>query len=524
MTTELLAPLDLAFWHLESPDHPMHLGALAVFDAAPGAGAAADDEALVELLATRAAAVPRLRMRVRDVLLPVGGAAWSVDKDFDVRRHVRHLELPPGDFAEETARLAGELMERPLERGIPPWEMYVLTGGGGAQAGRSFAVLVKLHHALADGMRAVAIGAGIFDQIADARAAGIRRARPAPPRSWLPGPWQVADRARDRIGELGRALGIGASVVRASRLDLRATTALVAGSSGTRRLATAVLALEDVRRVRKEHGGTVNDVLLATVAGALRRWMLERGERLPDCDPRTDPRALVPVSGRRPSRARQGAGAGGSSGSGNMFSAYLLGLPVSEPDPLSRLTAVREAMDRNKKDGPSRGPGAVALLAGQLHPLAHRLGAPLAGNAARILFDVLVTSVPLPRATLSFGGCPLREIYPMAPLARGQSLAVGLTTYGGQVHVGLVADGKALPDLDGLAKNMTTELHALLRTTPGEPAAGVERAPDVEPVAPAGVPAEPALASAGAAETAAPAEPPVPVQLALIAEPADLAR
>lgn len=523
MTTELLAPLDLAFWHLESPDHPMHLGALAVFDAAPGAGAAADDEALVELLATRAAAVPRLRMRVRDVLLPVGGAAWSVDKDFDVRRHVRHLELPPGDFAEETARLAGELMERPLERGIPPWEMYVLTSGG-AQAGRSFAVLVKLHHALADGMRAVAIGAGIFDQIADARAAGIRRARPAPPRSWLPGPWQVADRARDRIGELGRALGIGASVVRASRLDLRATTALVAGSSGTRRLATAVLALEDVRRVRKEHGGTVNDVLLATVAGALRRWMLERGERLPDCDPRTDPRALVPVSGRRPSRARQGAGAGGSSGSGNMFSAYLLGLPVSEPDPLSRLTAVREAMDRNKKDGPSRGPGAVALLAGQLHPLAHRLGAPLAGNAARILFDVLVTSVPLPRATLSFGGCPLREIYPMAPLARGQSLAVGLTTYGGQVHVGLVADGKALPDLDGLAKNMTTELHALLRTTPGEPAAGVERAPDVEPVAPAGVPAEPALASAGAAETAAPAEPPVPVQLALIAEPADLAR
>ncbi|MGW8450298.1 wax ester/triacylglycerol synthase family O-acyltransferase [Streptomyces niveus] len=546
MTTELLAPLDLAFWHLESPDHPMHLGALAVFDAAPGAGSAADDEALVELLATRAAAVPRLRMRVRDVLLPVGGAAWSVDKDFDVRSHVRHLELPPGDFAEETARLAGELMERPLERGIPPWEMYVLTGGdggeggeggeGGAQAGRSFAVLVKLHHALADGMRAVAIGAGIFDQIADARAAGTRRARPAPPRSWLPGPWQVADRARDRIGELGRALGIGASVVRASRLDLRATTALVAGSSGTRRLATAVLALEDVRRVRKEHGGTVNDVLLATVAGALRRWMLERGERLPDCDSRTDPRALVPVSGRRPSRARQGAGAGGSSGSGNMFSAYLLGLPVSEPDPLSRLTAVREAMDRNKKDGPSRGPGAVALLAGQLHPLAHRLGAPLAGNAARILFDVLVTSVPLPRATLSFGGCPLREIYPMAPLARGQSLAVGLTTYGGQVHVGLVADGKALPDLDGLAKNMTAELDALLRTTSGEPApsAGARAEPGLAPgravAARAGRPARDsarAATPAAPAEAAPAAEPPVPVQLALIAEPAepaDLAR
>ncbi|MFD9872068.1 wax ester/triacylglycerol synthase family O-acyltransferase [Streptomyces niveus] len=469
MTTELLAPLDLAFWHLESPEHPMHLGALAVFEAVPGARTGVDDAALLDLLATRAAAVPRLRMLVRDVLLPVGGAAWSVDEDFDVRRHVRLVELPPGDFADEASRLAGELMERPLERGIPPWEMYVLAGGapteGEAPGGRPFAVLVKLHHALADGMRAVAIGAGIFDQIADARAAGTRRARPAPPRSWLPGPWQVADMARNRLGELGRALGIGASVVRASRLDLRGTPALMAGSSGTRRLATAVLPLEDVRQVRKAHGGTVNDVLLATVAGALRRWMLERGEELPDRDPRSDPRALVPVSGRRPSRVRQSTGAGGGSGSGNMLSAYLLGLPVSEPDPLSRLTAVRRSMDRNKKDGPSRGAGAVAVLAGQLHPLAHRLGAPIAGSAARILFDVLVTSVPLPRATLSFGGCPLREIYPMAPLARGQSLAVGLTTYGGQVHVGLVADGKAVPDLGGLAKNMNEELNELLRTT-----------------------------------------------------------
>ncbi|MFE3253261.1 wax ester/triacylglycerol synthase family O-acyltransferase [Streptomyces sp. NPDC059209] len=475
MTTELLAPLDLAFWHLESPDHPMHLGALAVFEAAPdgpgapGARTGSGDGALLDLLATRAAAVPRLRMLVQDVLLPVGGAAWSVDKDFDVRRHVRLVELPPGDFAEESARLAGELMERPLERGIPPWEMYLLAGGpapGDAPpGGRPFAVLVKLHHALADGMRAVAIGAGIFDEIADARAAGARRSRPAPPRSRLPGPWQMADMARNRLGELGRALGIGASVVRASRLDPRGTPALTAGSSGTRQLATSVLALEDVRQVRRAHGGTVNDVLLATVAGALRRWLLERGEELPDRDPRSDPRALVPVSGRRPSRARQSAGSGGGSGSGNMLSAYLLGLPVSEPDPLSRLTAVRRDMDRNKKDGPSRGAGALAVLAGQLHPLAHRLGAPIAGSAARILFDVLVTSVPLPRATLSFAGCPLREIYPMAPLARGQSLAVGLTTYGGQVHVGLVADGKAVPDLGGLAKNMNEELDELLRAT-----------------------------------------------------------
>ncbi|MEU3187953.1 wax ester/triacylglycerol synthase family O-acyltransferase [Streptomyces sp. NPDC006923] len=452
MTIELLAPIDLAFWHLESADHPMHLGALAVFTAVRGTAGGAG---VLELLAARAAAVPRLRMRVRDVLLPVGGSAWAVDKGFDVLRHVRWLPLPEGDFAAEATRAAGELMERPLERGIPPWEMYVLTPegettGGAGEDGRPFAVLVKLHHALADGMRAVTIGAGIFDQIADARSAGTHRVRPVPPTSWLPGPWQVADQALARIVELGRAVGIGASVVRASRLDPRGTPALTAGSSGTRRLATAVLDLEDVQRIRRAVGGTPNDVLLATVAGALRRWMLARGDRLPV----TPPRALVPVSRRSP---------GGPPGTGNKLSAYLLALPVTEADPRARLDAVHGSMARNKSGGPSRGAGAVAVLADQLPAFAHRLAAPLAGSAARMLFDILVTSVPLPRSTLSLGGCPLREVYPMAPLARGQSLAVALSTYGGRVHVGLVADGKAVPDLERLARAMTDELEELLR-------------------------------------------------------------
>ncbi|QGV77416.1 wax ester/triacylglycerol synthase family O-acyltransferase [Streptomyces ficellus] len=452
MSSELLAPLDLAFWHLETADHPMHLGALARFDPAPDApGGPAE---ILALLAERAAAVPRLRMRVRDVLLPVGGAAWSTDKAFDVRRHVHHLRLTdgadPGDFTARATRLAGELMERPLERGLPPWEMYLLTG----EPGGPFAVLVKLHHALADGMRAVAIGAGIFDQIAGARPPGRRRPRPVTPRSWLPGPLNVAGAARGRIEELGRALGVGASVVRASRLDPRGTPALTAGSSGTRRLATVDLDLEEVRRVRRVTGGTANDVLLAVFTGALRHWMLERGEPLPAADPR----ALVPVSRRRP------GGAPGP-GPGNTFSAYLLDLPVSDPDPLGRLDAVRRGMDRNKAAGPSRGAGALAVLADQLPPLAHRFGAPLAGGAARMLFDVLVTNVPLPRSTLSLGGHPLRALHPMAPLAQGQALAVAMSPYDGRVHTGLVADGKAVPDVDRLAAAISDELTDLVKIT-----------------------------------------------------------
>ena len=427
----------------------MHLGALAVFDPAPGVSA----PQLLDLLGARAAAIPRLRMRVRDVLLPVGGAAWFTDKDFEVQRHVTRVVLPEGDFLTEAGRLAGELMEQPLGRGLPPWRMYLLDSPGDGP----FAVLVKLHHALADGMRAVAIGAGIFDQIASAGAGrgAVNRRTPVPPRSWLPGPYEVAGMARERLGEVGRALGVGASVVRASRLDLRATTALAARSSGTRRLATAELDAATVQRIRRTEGGTANDVLLAVVAGALRRWMLERGETLPDADPR----ALVPVSRRRP----------GGAATGNKLSAYLLGLPVGEPDPRERLRLVRTGMNRNKAAGPLRGAGAVAVLADQLPALAHRFGAPLAGNAARMLFDILVTSVPLPRSALSLGGCPLRAVYPMAPLARGQALAIALSTYGGRVQVGLVADGKALPDLDRLAIALREELrdlHALVPTVP----------------------------------------------------------
>ncbi|WP_327435482.1 MULTISPECIES: wax ester/triacylglycerol synthase family O-acyltransferase [unclassified Streptomyces] len=450
MSTELLAPLDLAFWHLESDAHPMHLGALAVFDPVPGVSV----PELLDLLGARAAAIPRLRMRVRDVLLPVGGAAWFTDKDFDVQRHVTRVVLPEGDFLTEAGRLAGELMEQPLGRGLPPWRMYLLDSPGDGP----FAVLVKLHHALADGMRAVAIGAGIFDQIASAGAgrSAAHRRTPVPPRSWLPGPYEVAGMARERLGEVGRALGVGASVVRASRLDLRATTALTARSSGTRRLATAELDAETVQRIRRTEGGTANDVLLAVVAGALRRWMLERGEPLPGADPR----ALVPVSRRRP----------GGAATGNRLSAYLLGLPVGEPDARKRLRLVRAGMNRNKAAGPLRGAGAVAVLADQLPALAHRFGAPLAGNAARMLFDILVTSVPLPRSALSLGGCPLRAVYPMAPLARGQALAVALSTYGGRVQIGLVADGKALPDLDRLASALREELHDLHALVPTVPA------------------------------------------------------
>ncbi|MFD7783682.1 wax ester/triacylglycerol synthase family O-acyltransferase [Streptomyces nojiriensis] len=437
MATEHLSPLDLAFWRIESADHPMHLGALAVFRAAGPGGA----ERAAHLLTARCAAVPRLRRRIRDVLLPVGAAAWSPDPGFDPARHVflvRTDEAVPHT-------VAGPLMARPLDRSLPPWEAHVLAGPDPD----SFAVLFKFHHALADGMGALALAATLFDEATAPRPP----ARPVPEQRGgsvlrrLPGVLAA------RVQDVGQALEIGAAVARAG-LPLGVPAALTADStgSGARAVAGLALDLDEVNLVRKGAGGTVNDVLIALVAGALRRWLAERGDPEPWG---AGPRALIPVSRRR--------GPGGSRGAGNRLSGYLLRLPLAESDPLRRLDSVRAAMDRNKDAGPARGAGAVALLADHVHPLGHRLGGPLVAQAARLLFDILVTSVPLPSFTFTLGGSPVREVYPLAPLARGQSLAVAVSTYKGTVHYGLVADAAAVPDLAALAGALRAELDELVR-------------------------------------------------------------
>jgi diacylglycerol O-acyltransferase len=448
LTSDLLAPLDLAFWNIESARHPMHLGALGVFACnSPTAGAHAAD-----LLAARAAAVPGLRMRIRDVWLPdvrmkrdlaaarlalaLGGATREPAPDFDPLDHVR-LHAPTDDFH----AVAGRLMERPLERGRPPWEAHVLPG----EDGTSFAVLFKFHHALADGLRALTLAAAVMDPM-DMPAP---RPRPQePPRRLLPDVRRLPALLRGTLADMGRALDIGASVAR-STFGMRSSSALTSEPSGTRRTAGVVIDLDDVHRVRKSAGGTVNDVLIAVVAGALRRWLDERG----DGSAGVEPRALIPVSNRRPRSAHP---------QGNRLSGYLIRLPVADPDPLARLRTVRTAMDRNKDAGPNRGAGAVALLADHVPALGHRLGGPLVSQAARLWFDILVTSVPLPSLGLKLGGNPLTEVYPLAPLASGQSLAVAVSTYRGRVHYGLVADARAVPDLERLAQAVPEEVETLL--------------------------------------------------------------
>lgn len=273
MATEHLSPLDLAFWRIESAAHPMHLGALAVFRAEEGRGPGAAAAHAAELLTTRCAAVPGLRRRIRDVLLPVGAAAWSPDPGFDPARHVFLVRTDVPD----PLAAAGPLMARPLDRDLPPWEAHVLAGPDP----QSFAVLFKFHHALADGMGALALAATLFDGFEEGRQAGAP-ARPVPAQRAGSALRRLPGALAARVQDVGQALEIGAAMARAG-LPLGVPAALVADSAGTgaRTVAGLSLDLDEVNLVRKGAGGTVNDVLIALVAGALRRWLAGRGDPEP---------------------------------------------------------------------------------------------------------------------------------------------------------------------------------------------------------------------------------------------------
>ncbi len=448
MTSDLLAPLDLAFWNMESDRHPMHLGALGVFAAhSPTAGAHAAD-----LLAARAAAVPGLRMRIRDLWQPFafGGATREADPDFDPLDHVR-LHAPTDDFQ----AVAGRLMERPMERGRPPWEAHVLPGADGM----SFAVLFKFHHALADGLRALKLAAGVLDPV-DVPERAPRAVEP--PQGLLSDVRRLPERLPGLVrGRCPTWAGPWTSAPRSPcpPSGCAPAAALTCAPSGTRRTAGVVIDIDDVHRVRKSAGGTVNDVPIAVVAGALRRWLDERGDGSRD----VAPRALIPVSRRRPRTAQP---------QGNRLSGYLIRLPVHDADPLRRLETVRTAMLRNKDAGPNRGP-----VRSRCSPITcRRSDTGSAGRwSARRPGCGSTSWSPACRCPAS--GCgsagtswPRCIRWPRSRPARRWRSRSPRT--GGRVHYGLVADARAVPDLDRFAYAVSAEVETPdglrpLRTGPG---------------------------------------------------------
>lgn len=426
MTTEVSA-LDWAFLCLEQETAPMHIGAVAVFRPSEPV----DRVRVLALLAERAQRIARLRLRLGQSWLP-GQARWAEAPEFDAAEQVRGHQVPSPGGREELAELVAELIADPLDRRRPLWELHLITGLDGDR----FAVLVKFHHALADGREAVEMGLGLLD--------GFTPEAPEPlpdpdgsPLDLLRKPQQLFDAVRGTLSKSGETLGIASSVVRSIRVPIP-DSPLRASASAARRVALIPIDLADLRRIRARHGGTTNDVVLAVLAGAFRRWLAARGHPVDELPVR----ALIPVSRRRGDNAR----------GNNQLSGYLCDLPVGEPDPVARLQAIRAAMGRNKSAGPLRGPGAFPVLAGRVPQIVHQVAAPLAGQGAALLFDTVITNVPLPGFRAALDGAELAELYPVAPLAAGHALAIAVSQYRDTVHIGVHANRGALPDLEKLGE------------------------------------------------------------------------
>ncbi len=465
-----LSALDASFLYLEEPTTAMHVGSVSIFQAPPEGF---DYERLVALVSARIAYVPRYRQRVRAVPGHLAGPVWVDDEHFDVAYHVRRSALPRPGSDEQLYELVGRVQARPLDRARPLWELYLVEG---LRDGR-FAVVTKTHQALVDGVHAVDIAQVILDDSPDP---------PEPPTdSWHPArepsdlelvagaladvvrsPGEVLEAlrggTRDVAATAGKVLGqVGHLVSAAARTATRPTptSPLNLEIGEHRRFAGAATALQDYRAVRGRRGVgaelNVNDVVLATVAGALRTWLLTRGEPVV---PASVVRALVPVS-------VQPEDEDASYRVGNRMSALVVDLPVGEPNPTVRLHQVAYALREHGETRRAVAAQTLVEIAGFAPPTLHAMGARAASAASRRLFNLVITNVPGPQHPLYAAGARMLASYPVIPLAKRQALSIGLTSYDGGVYFGLNADRDAMPDVEVLAGCLTDALAELVDTT-----------------------------------------------------------
>jgi WS/DGAT/MGAT family acyltransferase len=418
---------------------------------------------LVRQIESRLPRLARYAQRAVGVPLALGHPSWEDDPEFLVRHHVHAWGLPPPGGEAELREATARLVAQPLERERPLWEMHVLAGLAGGRT----AILQKTHHCMIDGMA----GAQLLDVLLDARAGPTPRllARTLPhPATALPGaPQRLASAigaelsarargARDAWRALTRPQAARHAV---ERLRGAAFSALRLAADdvpplpwnapiGPRRvLAFTRLALEDVRRVRAARGGSVNDVVLATLAGGLRRFLEADGFETRGLELT----ALVPVSLRSAAESAQ---------LGNRVSAMLVPLAVDPVDEVSRLAATRAATERLKSSGAWT--GIDALL-----ELVDGLPAPLVALVARRirlrrLANVIATNVPGPREPRWLCGARVAELRPIVPICDGMGLGLAVFSYDGWLHVGLNADAERVPNLEKLERGIEEAFAALV--------------------------------------------------------------
>jgi diacylglycerol O-acyltransferase len=474
-----LTGLDAAFLALETPAVYAHVGNVCILDPAT-APEPLTLPRLEQVVASRLHLMPPFRRRLVEVPLGLDQPYWIEDPDFDIEYHVRALTLSaPGDDHQLTEQVA-RLHSRPLDRTRPLWELYLI----GGLAGGRLAIYTKVHHAAIDGVAGTELLAALLDQ----SPAG-RDLEPAPP--WtgeeVPPPLVLLARSavalagqptraarlsgqllrslaaltaapdRPRLPVLDPLLGTDAPDVLSGAAGLRApTTPFNRSISPHRRWAFRQLSLTEVKAVRAAGGLSVNDVVMAVCAGALRRWLTDH-----DALPEQPLVACVPVSIR--SQTQPGS-------MGNQVSVMLAPLPTNAADPADRLRATHEAMRAAKEQH-------GALPAGLLADVTQFAMPALAGQAARLSarlrlmerispFNLFIANVPGPAGPLYYAGAEVIANYPLSAIADGQGLNITVLGYRGSLFFGLLADPELVPDLEQLADYLVAELDVLRSTVP----------------------------------------------------------
>ena len=452
---ETMSALDASFLHVEDAVSHMHIGSVGIFEGPPP-----PQDAIIAAVAAKLHLVPRYRQRVRFPPLALARPIWVDDRHFHLDYHVRRTALPaPGGDA-ELRNLVGRVMAQKLDRSKPLWEMWIAEGLDGGR----WALVNKLHHCMVDGVSGTDLLSVIFDDERSTPPAEIPPWSPAPepssprivgsavaqraktPYDGMRSLWATARdpaRAASQATELAR----GVTSLRAL-LRPPAGTSLNGPIGPHRRWAWARGRLADVKAIRTEYGGTVNDVVLAVIARGFRDLLLARGEPADRVV-----RTMVPVSVRTP--AERGT-------YNNKVSAMFADLPVRVADPVERLAAVRAQMHDLKESHQAVAGSTLTSLGGFAPAMLLALAGRVGTRTPQHSVNTVTTNVPGPQRALYLAGQRMLEYFPFVPLGGHVRIGVAIVSYDGELNFGITGDYETAPDIQVLCDGIEAGIAELL--------------------------------------------------------------
>jgi len=459
-----LTASDATFYHLEDTSTPMYVGSLSILRK-PRSGLSY--ETLLATVERRLPQISRYRQKVREVPVGLARPVWVDDRDFDITYHIRRSALPsPGSDA-QLHELIARLGSRPLDKSRPLWEMYLIEG----LSRNRVAIYTKSHQALVNGMTALEIGHVIADRTQKApefgediwipaREPGDRRLLLGAVGEWITRPAEQLGAVRSAVTDVATSAShlveVGRRVVEVARTVARGTapnSPLNTTVSRNRRFTVAAGKLEDYRLVRARYECDVNDVVLAVVAGALRNWLLSRGEPV---HATTTVRAMAPMS-VYPDAELDATGPGQAI---SEVSPFLVDLPVGEGNAVVRLSQIAHATESHPASLVDA--RTIVTLSGFAPPTLHAMGIRVATTFSARQFNLLITNVPGAQKQMFVAGTKLLETYSVPPLLSNQVLALGITSYNGMLYFGINADREAMSDVDVFPALLRESLDELL--------------------------------------------------------------